>query len=393
MLEIFDRHILNLPFFEERHRELAYSLEQWIEESGAPFAHNVSGVVSGDVPSRCLRAGKLLASSGWLDYAVPEVGKNKSTNRDFRAICLIREGLAWCDDILDFVFSIQSLSSSTISHYGSSAQKNRYLPAITKCELFGTFAVTESSSGSDLSSIRLAAKKCGDNYCLNGEKSWISNATIANFHCVLARTSEGKTGFGQSMFIVPEHTKNLHIEKVDLTAPRSIGTLRFDNCIIPKENMIGKEGYGFQYAMEVLSRYRMTVGSTAIGFARRALEEALRWAKRRKVSGGLLFDTQLAQNKLADIKVFLDSASLLVARAAWEYDNNIKGGFNLHSSMAKLFASDGAHKVVDDAMQLMGASGLVSNSIIERLAREIKLLRVYEGTSDIQRFTIANGLK
>nr|WP_278253922.1 acyl-CoA dehydrogenase [Caulobacter sp. CCUG 60055] len=249
--------------------------------------------------------------------------------------------------------------------------------------------MSEPQVGSDLANVSLRAERRGESYVLNGTKTWISNADIADFAIVLARTAEGGGPLGLSLFYVSAQTPGAHVsETIEAMAPRSFGSLTLDECTVPAEQMIGKPGHGFKIAGEVLELYRTTVGAAATGFARRARSAALSWARSRRLSTGTVWDMQLTKSKLADSEVALTGSALLVAQAAWEIDQQIRG-YGKHSSIAKLFATEQAQRIVDDAVQIFGAAGIVKDAVPERLYRQIRSLRIYEGTSEIQRLIIA----
>jgi acyl-CoA dehydrogenase len=384
-MRIFDQTILALPLFEEHHRQLARQLEAWVEAHQhlpAEYAH-LSAAERGH------HYVGILGQAGWLAYAV---GTDEGGKRpDMRSVCLIREALAYLDDLMDFAFSIQGLGAAPLAWYGSAAQRDAYLAHCRAGKRLGTLALSEQGCASNLAALALKAEKSADGFRLHGAKTWTSHGTIADYHCVLARTGEGPGAMGLSFLLVPADTPGLSTEPVELLAPRAFSTLGFDQCQLPPDAVIGQPGMGFVYAMEILDFYRVTVGSAAIGFARRASNAAVAWSKRRMVAGSPLIETQMAMDKLANMAVYLDTASLLVARAAWEFDN---GGreLTLHSSMAKLYATDEAQKVIDDTVQLFGAAGLVAGSVPEQLYRQIRSLRIYEGTSEIQKIIIARAI-
>lgn len=385
-MKIFDWTILSLPLFEERHRLLAAQLEFWLEQQQhlpKEFAH----ISASERGRQYLR---ILGEAGWLAYAVGEAGGN--ARPDMRSICLIREAFAYFDDLLDFAFSIQGLATAPIAWYGAEAQRASVLPDCRSGARIGTLALSEPECASNLAAAGLRAEKSEQGYVLNGSKTWTSNGTIADYHCVLARTGEGPGAMGLSFLLVPSSSSGLSSEPIELLAPRAFSSLRFEQCALPGDALIGQAGMGFVYAMEILDFYRVTVGSAAIGFCRRACDAVVDWSKKRMVAGGSrLIETQMTMDKLANMAVYLDSASLLVARAAWEFD---KGGSELtmHSSIAKLYATEQAQKVIDDTVQLFGSAGLVAGSVPENLYRQVRALRIYEGTSEIQKIIIARAI-
>jgi len=387
-MKIFDPSILELPFFDEGHRRLAAALEAWTEEhaAGLPTA------ATADVRDCGRRITRTLGAAGWFEHVA---GRGREAGRppvDFRSVCLIREAFAYVGDLVDFQFAIQGLACAPLVYYGTEAQRAEHLPAMLTGERVGSLALSEPDAGSDLAAVRTRAARVGDRYVLNGVKTWTSNGNIADAHCVLARTGDGGGAFGLSFFLVPATAPGLTVQDIELTAGRPFASLAFEECAVPAGNLIGAPGQGFQYAMEILDRYRITVGAAAIGFCRRAMRAALDWSKSRKVFGAPLFDQQMTKDKLAGMAVYLDAASLLVARAAWEVDRGQRR-FSRHASVAKLYATDAAQPVIDDCLQLFGAAGLVKDSIPEMLYRQVRSLRIYEGTSEIQKLIIANSLR
>lgn len=384
-MKIFDKAILDLPFFEDKHRSLAVELEKWV----ADHDHLSRDYAGRSAPERSRLFTQLLGAEGWLAHAVnPAPGRNRP---DLRTLCLVREALAYMDDLADFAFAIQGLAAAPIAWFGSGRQKEEHLPDFSTGRIIGSLALSEPQVGSDLATVALDARKGPDGYVVNGVKTWTSNGNIADYHCVLARTGEGPGGLGLSFLLVPGDTPGLSVTGIDLLAPRAFSSLGFENCALPPEALIGDPGMGFKYAMEILNFYRVTVGSAAIGFSRKAFAAALEWSRDRSVAGSKLIQTQITKEKLADMAVYLDAASLLVARTAWEIDTGCKN-VAVHSSMAKLYATEGAQKVVDDALQLFGAAGLVAGSVPEMLYRQIRSLRIYEGTSEIQKIIIAGAI-
>ncbi|MFI0713564.1 acyl-CoA dehydrogenase family protein [Streptomyces inhibens] len=374
----FDTRILALPLYEDHHRELAQRLVTWCHESRDLLAGDGRPEAAG---LRILRA---LGDAGWLAFL--DGGPD-----DHRALCLAREALAYCGDLADFAFSIQALAATPIRRLGTDDQRRRYLPGLAAGTLCGAFAVSEESAGSDVAAIGLDARETEAGWVLNGGKAWIANAGVADVYTVIARTGPGPGAFGLTAFLVPATTPGLHIEPVPMIAPRAFGHLVFDDCPLPREAVLGRRGGGFPIAMEVLDRFRMTVGAAALGFARRAADAALARARDRPMLGGKLFDLPTVRATFADMEVKLDAAALLVARSAWEID---QGGprYARHSSVAKLYATEAAQEIVDSAVQIFGAAGLVRDSLLERLYRQIRSLRIYEGSSEVQQAIIASAI-
>ena len=380
-MKIFNRSILRLPFYEERHRQLADRIESWADEIASELDE-----IEGCSPAETGRhLTTLFGRNTWYGET--------DAPPDFRSICLIREGFAFVHDLFDFAFSIQSLAAAPLIRYGSAQQRAALLPDILGGRSIGCLAISEPDVGSDIAQVSLRAERLGESYVLNGTKTWISNADIADFAIVLARTADGAGPLGLSLFYVPAASPGLHVaETIETMAPRSFGSLSFDECVVPADQMIGKPGHGFQIAGEILEQYRVTVGAAAIGFARRARSAALRWAHTRRLGAGTVWDMQLTKSKLADSEAALTASTLLVAQAAWEIDSHIRG-YGKHCSIATLFATEQAQRIVDDAVQIFGAAGIVKNAVPERLYRQIRSLRIYEGTSEVQRLIIAGYLQ
>lgn len=383
-MKIFDTSVLKLPLYEEQHRQLAARIESWADEISSEL---------GEIEDRSpAEIGRLLTAlfgrTGW--YAA--VG-GADTPPDFRSICLIREGFGFVHDLFDFAFSIQALAAASLIKYGSAEQRAALLPDILAGRSIGCLAMSESEVGSDLANVSLRAEHRGESYALSGTKTWISNADIADFTIVLARTAEGGGPLGLSLFYVSTQSTGMRVsETIQAMAPRSFGSLSFDECIVPADQMIGKPGHGFKIAGEILEQYRVTVGAAATGFARRARNAALSWARSRRLSTGTVWDMQMTKSKFADSEVALTGSALLIAQAAWEIDQQIRG-YGKHSSIAKLFATEQAQRIIDDAVQIFGAAGIVKDTVPERLYRQIRSLRIYEGTSEIQRLIIAGCLQ
>ena len=383
-MKIFDKSVLGLPLYEERHRQLAARIESWADEISPEL-----GEFEGRSPAEIgRRLTALFGRNGW--YAA--VG-GADAAPDLRAICLIREGFAFVHDLCDFAFSIQALAAAPLVRYGSAQQRATLLPDILAGRSIGCLALSEPDVGSDIASVSLRAEPRGEDYVLSGTKTWVSNADIADFAIVLARTTDRPGPLGLSLFFVRAQSPGMRVaETIEAMAPRSFGSLSFDECIVPADQMIGQPGRGFQIAGEILEQYRMTVGAAATGFARRARSAALKWARSRRLSTGTVWDMQLTKSKLADSETALTASALLIAQAAWEADQQVRG-YGKHSSIAKLFATEHAQQIIDDSVQIFGAAGIVKDAVPERLYRQIRSLRIYEGTSEIQRLIIAGYLQ
>lgn len=371
-----DTRYLDWPFFEDRHRALASELEAWA-------AQHAADVHGHDVDAECKALVRSLGSAGWLKHAVAGVGEAIDT----RAVCLIRETLARHSGLADFAFAMQGLGSGAISLQGTAAQRERYLQPVARGEAIAAFALSEPDAGSDVAALACAARAEGDSYVIDGEKTWISNGGIADFYVVFARTGEAPGSRGISAFIVEAGTPGFEIaERIDVIAPHPLARLRFTNCRIAASQRIGEPGEGFKVAMRTLDVFRTSVAAAALGFARRALDEALQRAISRKMFNGVLADFQLTQAKLAQMATAIDSAALLTYRAAWMRDQ----GHNVtrEAAMAKMTATENAQQVIDAAVQMWGGLGVVSNQPVERLYREIRALRIYEGATEVQQLII-----
>jgi acyl-CoA dehydrogenase len=390
-----DTSFLEWPFFDARHRTLARELEAWAEA-------NVAQAHGQDVDAECRTLVRALGQGGWLRHAVGGTAHGGAAEQiDTRAICLIRETLARHSGLADFAFAMQGLGSGAISLDGTAAQRERYLPRVARGEAIAAFALSEPEAGSDVAAMACAANVDGDHAVLNGEKTWISNGGIADFYVVFARdasvrSADGAVGpargsRGISAFIVDAGTPGFEIaERLDVIAPHPLARLRFTDCRVPLAQRIGAAGEGFKVAMRTLDVFRTSVAAASLGFARCALDSALERATSRKMFGGVLADFQLTQAKLAQMALTIDSAALLTYRAAWQRDQ----GRNVtrEAAMAKLAATEGAQQVIDAAVQLWGGAGVQSGQTVERLYREIRALRIYEGASEVQQLIIAREL-
>ena len=380
-----DTSYLDLPFFESRHRELAPTLDAWAKRS-------VSQHHAHDVDAECRALVRALGADGWLSYAVGGREWGGATDAiDTRAICLVRETLARHSGLADFAFAMQGLGSGAISLAGTDTQKARYLTRVASGEAIAAFALSETAAGSDVAAMSCAARPDGGDYVLDGEKTWISNGGIADFYVVFARTGEAPGARGISAFIVDADTPGLEIaERINVIAPHPLARLRFTNCRVSEAQRVGAPGEGFKVAMRTLDVFRTSVAAAALGLARRALAEGLARATSRKMFNGVLSDFQLTQAKLAQMATTIDSAALLTYRAAWQRDQ----GRNVtkEAAMAKMVATEGAQQVIDAAVQLWGGLGVVSEVPVERLYREIRALRIYEGATEVQQLIIAREL-
>lgn len=377
-----DKKYLEWPFLETRHRELEGSLDAWAAEHIAQDHPH-------DVDAACRALVRLLGQGGWLRHAVAGTAYGGASEvLDTRSLCLIRETLGRHSGLADFAFAMQGLGSGAISIDGTEAQKQRYLTRVAKGEAIAAFALSEPDAGSDVAAMACEARVEGDTVVLNGEKTWISNGGIADFYVVFARSGEAPGSRGISAFIVDADTPGFEIaERINVIAPHPLARLRFTNCRIPLTQRVGEAGQGFKVAMRTLDVFRTSVAAAALGFARRAMDEALQRATTRKMFKGVLADFQLTQAKLAQMATTIDSAALLTYRAAWQRDQ----GRNVtrEAAMAKMVATEGAQQVIDAAVQIWGGLGVVSEQAVERLYREIRSLRIYEGATEVQQLIIA----
>ena len=382
-----DSTYLAWPFFEERHRRRAAELEQFAARELSGLAHQVHDDAA--VDATCREIVRRLGRAGLLGLCcVPEPG----ATFDVRGLCLTRDVLARHEGLADFAFAMQGLGTGPISLYGTAAQREAYLPPVMRGERIAAFALSEPQAGSDVGAIATTARRDGDSYVLNGTKTWISNGGIADHYVVFARTGPPKGSKGLSAFVVDADAPGLGIAaRIRTIAPHPLATLSFRDCRVPAHALLGAEGEGFKIAMATLDVFRTTVGAAALGLARRALDEALARAAEREVFGKQLGEYQLTQAKIADMAVAVDAAALLVYRSAWTRDTQGRR-VTREASMAKLYATEMAQQVIDQAVQLFGGTGVVAGTPVETLYREIRALRIYEGTSEIQRLVIAGAV-
>lgn len=374
-----DKTFLDWPFFDDRHRALAAEVDDW---AGASLAH----VDHADADAACRALVRAMGDAGILTHSAVDPSGGAL---DVRSLCLIRETLARHDGLADFAFAMQGLGTGAISLFGTDAQKADWLPLTRAGRAISAFALTEPQSGSDVANSTMTATRDGDDYVLNGEKTWISNGGIADVYTLFARTGEGPGAKGLSAFILPAGLPGFEItERLETIAPHPLATLRFTDCRIPASAMLGQPGQGFRIAMSVLDVFRSTVAAAALGFARRALDEALDRVTSRHVQGAALFELQMVQGHIADMALDVDASALLVYRAAWTKDSGAPR-VTREAAMAKLFATEQAQQVIDKAVQLHGGDGVRSGQMVERLYRDIRALRIYEGASDVQRVVIA----
>jgi len=375
-----DHFVDHLPFFTADHRNLSQSVAKFVEVEIEPHANE-----EGDVEERARHYVKVLADAGIFDYAVA-----KQSQLSIRALCLIREALAYSSALADLAFVMQGLGTYAISQAAPEHVRDFWLSRATQGKAIAAFALTEPDAGSDVAAIQTTAQRDGDTYVINGRKRFISNAGIADFYTVFARTGTREGGRAAlSAFVVSSRMQGFSVvERTSLMASHPIGEIAFHDCRVPAEDMVGNEGDGFALAMETLDTFRPSVGAAACGMARRAVDEALRYALTRRQFGKLLCEHQLVQEKLADMVTELDAARLLVYRAAYSKDTGA-ARIKREASEAKLFATEAAGRIIDSAVQIHGGTGLVRGNVVERLYRDVRALRIYEGTSEIQKLVIA----
>lgn len=368
-----DKSFLDWPFFEARHRSFAQDLDGFAKGLRVDHA---------DADAACKGLVKTLGAGGWLDVTAGD-------QLDVRSLCLARETLARHDGLADFAFAMQGLGTGAISLFGTDAQKAAWLERTRAGEAIAGFALTEPQSGSDVANSTMTATRTGDAYRLDGEKTWISNGGIADVYTVFARTGEAPGARGLSAFIVPANAPGLEVaERLEVIAPHPLARLRFDGVMVPASDMLGTPGQGFKIAMSVLDVFRSTVAAAALGFARAALDAALARVQSRKIGGAPLSELQMVQAHIAEMALRIDAAALLVYRAAWTKDQGA-ARITREAAMAKLFATEEAQKVIDAAVQLFGGDGVRKGERVERLYREIRALRIYEGATDVQKIIIA----
>ncbi len=372
-----DRAFLAWPFFEPKHRELADALQGWCAQMPPE---------GGDLNQRCRSLVAELGSAGFLKLCVGGGDRRP----DVRSLSLARETLAYHSGLADFAFAMQGLGSGAISLFGTVEQKREWLPRIAGGEAIAALAMTEPGCGSDAANLQTSAMRDGNEWVLVGEKTYISNGGIADFYLTFARTGEGEGSRGLSAFIVPADAVTIE-ERIDVVAPHPLARIRYNNVRLPADAIVGAPGEGFRIAMETLNLFRVTVGAAALGFARRALDEAIGFARSRRLGSGTLADNAVSQAKLADMALAIDASALLIYRAAWQQD--VGGTDNRRAAaMAKLHATEAAQEVIDAAVQMHGGAGVTKGVKVEELYREVRSLRIYEGASEVQRQIIARDL-
>jgi acyl-CoA dehydrogenase len=374
------------PFLDDDHVVLQRQVRTWAA------AHGPGDRSGGDLESRSRELIGTLGAAGFFGRVAPRENGGVRERVSARDLCVVREELARADGLADTLFAVQALGSLPIVLAGSDTQKQDYLPKVTRGSAVAAFAITEPEAGSDVASMQSRAVRERGGFSLTGTKRFISNAGIADFYVVFAASEPEKKAQGVSAFIVDATAPGLSVtEKTALLAPHPIGVLEFANCWVPVSSLLGAVGTGLRLAFATLDLLRCTVGAAAVGFAQRALDEALAYSRARKQFGRAISEFQGIEFKLADMAVELEAARLLVHQAAWAHDTGAAAAKN-KSSMAKLYATEAAQRIVDQALQIHGGSGLIAGSIMERLYRDVRALRIYEGTSEIQKIVIAREL-
>ncbi|KSV61235.1 acyl-CoA dehydrogenase [Sinorhizobium sp. Sb3] len=380
------RDHLDWPFFDDGHRALAAELDDFVSRGG------LGEIDHANADAACKHLVSALGAAGVLRHCVPKAFGGASEEIDSRSLCLIRETLAYTDGLADFAFAMQGLGTGAISLSGSEALKQAVLPKASRGEWISAFALSEPEAGSDVAAMACGARREGEHFVLDGEKTWISNGGIADVYTVFARTGEAPGTRGISAFVVFADTPGFTIaERIETIAPHPLARLRFDNCRIPASQLLGSPGEGFKIAMRTLDIFRPSVAAAATGFARRALDEAVAHAKNRKMFGATLADLPTAQSTLGEMATAIDAAALLTCRTAWQRDVQ-KRPTTREAAMAKMTATENAQWVIDQALQLFGGRGVRVGEITERLYREIRALRIYEGATEVQKLIIGREL-
>jgi acyl-CoA dehydrogenase len=370
---------LDWPFFDTRHRQLGRNLESWA-------AANLSASHDDDVEAEVRALVAKLGAAGYLGLTIADGAL------DVRSLAIARSSLAYHSGLADFAFAMQGLGSGAISLFGTARQRAQYLSQVASGQSIAAFAMTEPATGSDAANIATSAVPDGDDYLINGEKTYISNGQIADVITLFARTGEADGARGISAFILPGDTPGLDVaERIEAIAPHPLARLTLTDVRLPASAMLGNPGEGFKVAMRTLTLFRVTVGAAALGFARRALDEAIAFSSARKLGNGTLADNAVTQANLAEMALAIDASALLIARAAWAQDKG-DGDNRRAAAMAKLHATEEAQKVIDMAVQLHGGMGVTKGATVESLYREIRALRIYEGASEVQRTIIARDL-
>jgi acyl-CoA dehydrogenase len=402
-----DSATLDWPFFSDSHRELAVKLDEWARRE---ITEGITSTASSvDAASRAVV--RKLGAAGWLRYTVPAAYGGAHEKLDVRSLCIARETLARISGLADIAFAMQGLGAGPITLFGSDALKERYLRRVGAGEAIAAFAISEADAGSDIAAMQTTARLVGNDYVIDGEKTWISNGGIADFYVVFCRLESEKTPASRrkpndedmpeaeargsaahpefiALVVGPGDAGFSIAERIATIAPHPLARIRFENCKVPADRVVGEPGKGLKVALATLDVFRSTVGAAALGFARRALDEALAYVSDRKIFGQTLKDFQLTQARIAQMATSIDASALLIYRAAWTRDNGAPR-ITREAAMAKMYATEAAQRVIDDALQLLGGRGVVAGHPVEQLYREIRSLRIYEGTTEVQQLVIA----
>jgi acyl-CoA dehydrogenase len=370
---------LEWPFFDDAHRDFAAKLGVWAEGD----LETTSGQ---DIDNECRSLVKQLGEAGWLRYGIPSAYGGIHDELDVRSLCIARETLARVSGLADFAFAMQALGAGPISLFGSDALRKKYLPRVASGEAISAFAISEADAGSDVAAMATTAREDGTGYVINGSKTWISNGGIADQYVVFAKLEGAEREFVALVVEPSDHGFSVG-GRIETIAPHPLATIRFEDCRVPADRLVGQKGKGLKVALGTLDVFRTTVGAAALGFARRALDETLAYASERRLFGERLQDFQLTQSRLATMATDIDASALLIYRAAWVKDT-CKRRVTREAAMAKMYATEAAQRVIDSAVQLLGGRGVVSGHPVEELYREIRSLRIYEGTTEVQQLII-----
>lgn len=376
-----DAATLSWPFFDDSHRAMGSKLEAWIAQEPGVTAHD------GNADAACRDLVRRLGDAGWLAYTVPFEFGGVHDRLDVRSLCIARETLAAASGLADFVFAMQGLGAGPVSLFGSKGLKERYLPRVARGEAIAAFAISETDAGSDVAAMQTTARLVGNEYVIDGHKTWISNGGIADFYVVFCRLSGAEKEF-VALVVEPGDDGFSVVERIETIAPHPMARIRFDGCRVPTDRLVGEHGRGLRVALGTLDVFRTTVGAAALGFARRALLETLAHVSNRRMFGGTLGDLQMTQAQIAEMATEIDASALLVYRSAWVRDNGA-GRVTCEAAMAKMYATEAAQRVIDRAVQLLGGRGVTSGNPVEKLYREIRSLRIYEGATEVQKLVIA----
>lgn len=371
------------PFFDDSHRELASSLQLWAQSE-------ISEGHGDDTDTTCRALVKQLGDAGWLRYGVPREFGGMHDQLDVRSLCIARETLGRVSGLADFSFAMQALGAGPISLFGTDELKKKYLPRVATGEAISAFAISEADAGSDVAAMTTTARLDGSGYVIDGSKTWISNGGIADQYVVFCKLHGTDREF-VALVVEPSDPGFSVAERIETIAPHPLATIKFDSCRVPLNRLVGENGKGLNVALGTLDVFRSTVGAAALGFARRALDEALAFVSTRPMFGEMLKDFQLTQARLATMATDIDASALLIYRAAWTKDTQGRR-VTREAAMAKMYATEAAQRVIDSAVQLLGGRGVVSGNPVERLYREIRALRIYEGTSEVQQLIIGRHL-